>query len=470
VIQLVVFGTGNSAMSFRANLDMEKVEIVSYLDNNVEKHGKEYDGVCILPPSQINSLPYDYIIIASQFTLPIYEQLIKMGVSPVQILPLYPIRHTQQLLKGYRVALSKLYRKSNHKDEHSVTKIDLVSMYHSGCNVRALYSHMPDWVSDRYEVRMKIGIYEDQRQPDCVVTTHRNITLGGDGINVELWHGFPLKAMGKMHSQSDEDSAGNDNWLDAHRIASYSQLYSTLMSACFPTTTEQYAITGLPRNDYLFHSNGRALLGKIFGIPFECKKILLYMPTFRVYKSRETEEGNRLWDNLFDFDQFDEMRFSSFLKDQDLIVIVKLHEFEEQVWKEKVLTNSNILLLSQQLLNHHDLDVYEILNAADILITDYSSVYFDYLLLDRPLLFTPTDLERYRSNRGLLLEPYEWWTPGDKALTQDELQQGIIRALDTPTLYMERRKVVCDMVHHYQDGSSSERVWRMIDHLLGVRK
>ena len=46
------------------------------------------------------------------------------------------------------------------------------------------------------------------------------------------------------------------------------------------------------------------------------------------------------------------------------------------------------------------MEFYETLNAADLLITDYSSVYFDYLLLDRPLIFVPVDLEEYIETRG----------------------------------------------------------------------
>ncbi len=56
----------------------------------------------------------------------------------------------------------------------------------------------------------------------------------------------------------------------------------------------------------------------------------------------------------------------------------------------------NLHILEDNYLRDKRLDLYEVVNAADLLITDYSSIYFDYLLLDRPIIFTPLDLEEYR--------------------------------------------------------------------------
>lgn len=71
------------------------------------------------------------------------------------------------------------------------------------------------------------------------------------------------------------------------------------------------------------------------------------------------------------------------------------------------------------------MDFYNILNAVDILITDYSSIYFDFLLLDRPIIFTPIDYEEYKHNRGFLLEPFDFWAPGDKCFCYEDLKLTI---------------------------------------------
>jgi CDP-ribitol ribitolphosphotransferase len=124
---------------------------------------------------------------------------------------------------------------------------------------------------------------------------------------------------------------------------------------------------------------------------------------------------------------------------------------------------AGIYLLTDSMLNQNRVDLYEILGACDLLITDYSSVYFDFLLLNRPIIFTPTDLEAYRSTRGLLLHPYEFWTPGPKTFNQDDLQQAIFQSFDNPMTYDSERRTISGMAHTYQDDQSSARIWREID-------
>ena len=60
---------------------------------------------------------------------------------------------------------------------------------------------------------------------------------------------------------------------------------------------------------------------------------------------------------------------------------------------------------------------YDFLNVVDVLITDYSSIYFDYLLLNRPIIFHMPDLEEYQKKRGFILDPLDEWTPGDMSTT-----------------------------------------------------
>lgn len=64
---------------------------------------------------------------------------------------------------------------------------------------------------------------------------------------------------------------------------------------------------------------------------------------------------------------------------------------------------------------------YELLAAADVLVTDYSSVWIDHLLVDRPMIAFCPDLDRYRGSRGLALEPHEAWFPGPVVRSLEEL-------------------------------------------------
>jgi len=111
-------------------------------------------------------------------------------------------------------------------------------------------------------------------------------------------------------------------------------------------------------------------------------------------------------------------------------------------------------------------DPYQILSAADLLITDYSSVYFDYLLLDRPTVFVPVDVDQYRAARGFLLEPYEFWTPGPKVLDQEALEAEIRASLDDPTHGADQRHLINSIINQVADNSSCERVWQEIQNML----
>lgn len=115
--------------------------------------------------------------------------------------------------------------------------------------------------------------------------------------------------------------------------------------------------------------------------------------------------------------------------------------------------------------NKEFVDLYEVLSATDILITDYSSVYFDYLLLDKPIIFATPDLKEYQEERGFCLEPFEEWTPGPKVVTQEQLQSAIRNCNKEKDQYYQARRKVRNNVHQYIDGNSSVRVWNFISSL-----
>ena len=112
-----------------------------------------------------------------------------------------------------------------------------------------------------------------------------------------------------------------------------------------------------------------------------------------------------------------------------------------------------------------NMDLYEILPHTDMLITDYSSVYFDYLLLNKPIVFINTDLEKYRETRGLLLEPYDQWTPGLKVREFEELIKVIKNSFSEDT-FIKQRKELIDIFHTYKDGKSTERLEAFIKEIL----
>ena len=96
--------------------------------------------------------------------------------------------------------------------------------------------------------------------------------------------------------------------------------------------------------------------------------------------------------NEFGFENFNSENFNKFLEENNLFLVYKLHPNEESHLNEyKDLINSKFSFhLNNQVLLENNFDFYEVLNCADILITDYSEIFIDYLLLNRPIIFNPT--------------------------------------------------------------------------------
>ncbi|MGE5417627.1 MAG: CDP-glycerol glycerophosphotransferase family protein [Acidobacteriota bacterium] len=380
-----------------------------------------------------------------------------------------------QLLKNMIKPLFKLINMDRRR-------ILLFHQSFSGSNTIALFKLMPSWAAEKYDVRLirdvkpvplkeRIHYFLDLARCSLIVTTHGKRKVRDDQMEIELWHGVPLKAMGIMDRglpQSEKDlTIKIMNQIDV--FASYSQLYSTLMAACCGIDGSRFEITGVPRNDLLFQP-GREALGKVLNQDLSDDRVIFFMPTFRSgYENRE--EGSKDWNNIFGFTEFDNDAFDRFLTENNLKIIAKLHPYEEAKMAAHIIqkADSRIIFLRDSDLEKNNYDLYEVLGAADILVTDYSSVYFDYLLLDRPMIFTPVDLDRYRGSRGLLLEPYEHWTPGPTALDQEAFENEISNCLQDKEYYSRERNILRDIIHRYNDGQSGQRVWELIDRLLDNR-
>ena len=356
--------------------------------------------------------------------------------------------------------------------------ITLVQTSYSGCNARALFKNIPERVARQFTVELikqsnSLEYYSKVMNSDVVVVTEGNYNLNKSMCNpnqivVDLWHGFPLKAMGYEEVTADNTEALPLIWSNVDVIGSYSSLFNDLMERCIRAGEEKYAILGAPRNDLLIQSNGpenllRVMKGKV---DLSEHTVIVFAPTYRTVPSRPNRDGKKDWDNWFGFSHFDSKEFNEFLRDNRVHLLVKLHPAEEKVYRDSIQTFSNVSLLTNSDLEESDLDFYEILNATSALITDYSSVYFDYLLLDKPIVFASCDVEEYRANRGFLLEPYDEWTPGDKAVNQEDLEKAILDALANPGKHAGNRTRVRSVVHHFNDSNSSDRVWSLLARMV----
>ncbi len=278
-------------------------------------------------------------------------------------------------------------------------------------------------------------------------------------LYISLWHGMPVKKIGVMeHDKNVSRMRKLYNRVDL--LIATSDTTKTLLSASLQIDPAKIVITGQPRCDNLFRSINN---GFVHSVLKTNRRVVFFMPTFRQgYLKRD--EGRILnINNIFGFEDFKEREFKEFLENNNITLVCKLHPLEESLFIDKFSNDYGyMVLVTNETLLKNDIDLYMLLGTIDLLITDYSSVYFDYLLLNRPIVFTPTDLEEYEKKRGFLLEPYDFWTPGPKATTQDQLQDEILRSLKNPDYYRKERETINNIINHYKDDRSCERITELI--------
>ncbi|RUT78745.1 CDP-glycerol glycerophosphotransferase family protein [Ancylomarina longa] len=267
---------------------------------------------------------------------------------------------------------------------------------------------------------------------------------------IYLGHGTPMK---KMALQTPVwRKYGKQHQLQKYTyMAACSPLEQIIHGAGFNIDMNHVWVSGLPRNDYLlkeFNLSPELLLRN----PFLDRKIILYAPTWR-------EEGHKT--QFFPFEDFDAGKLSAFLEKEDAYILVRGHK--EDIKRKSIEKHKDFFAIDRVIKADQDRfpDVYQLLPFVDILVTDYSSLWIDYLLLDRPIVYLPYDLEEYRQYKGFFIN-FEENTPGAKPTTQKEFLIHLQRYIAKPQTHAKWRKKIRDLYHEYQEAGSCERVYKKI--------
>lgn len=238
-------------------------------------------------------------------------------------------------------------------------------------------------------------------------------------VIINLWHGVPLKKIGMEQENLSWFTRKYYKYLFANNyegVVTTSSRLVDIMSRSFMVEPDRIKVWGQPRNDMLFLSLNRGeVFRRIYGEDFpEYEKVILYAPTFRDHAPTR----------LFPFEDMDEKELVHWLEKEKIFLCIRLHLYDQtgkewlEAWDSK--PESRIRLLNED----RQADIMEILNVFDLLITDYSSIYIDFLLTGKPMLFLPYDREEYLDERGMNF-PYDQMTPGPKPKSFQEFLNSI---------------------------------------------
>lgn len=288
------------------------------------------------------------------------------------------------------------------------------------------------------------------------------IGFGKKYMIFNLWHGVPLKKIGMEQKNFSKIAKRcykyffSDNYRGV--LTTSSQLVS-VMSKSFLVETKKIKVWGQPRNDMLFiKQDKKSVLSEVYGekLP-EFEKVLLYAPTFR-------DQGGT---QLFPFADFERDRLLRWLEEQKILLCVRFHLYEEKTyrWLEELdVPGSRIRMLNED----KAADIMKILNVFDLLVTDYSSIYIDYLLTGNPIVFLPYDKEEYLDQRGLNFD-YDQVTPGPKPKCFKEFLNSIYELLYNQNSY-EKKQIEVNSFFNEIQSPCCEDICKNVKMLLDEEK
>ncbi|MCT2591316.1 bifunctional glycosyltransferase family 2 protein/CDP-glycerol:glycerophosphate glycerophosphotransferase [Streptomyces sp. N2-109] len=269
-------------------------------------------------------------------------------------------------------------------------------------------------------------------------------------IHLQTHHGTPLKRMGL--DQQPHPAAGMDFRGLLRRAARWdfsisANPHSTeVWDRVYPSAYEHLE-SGYPRNDVLSTATGQDVLAArdALGIPQD-RIALLYLPTMRDYRKGFVP--------LADLGQLSRQL------GEDFVLLVRTHYFYGD---DRALLELHERGLLVDVSRHPSVEQLSL--ASDALITDYSSVMFDYAALDRPMVIYAPDWAAYRASRGVyfdLLSGRPGETPGALARTEDELARVFTSGAWRGPEAEELRRAFRERFSTYDDGYAAERVVRRV--------
>lgn len=268
---------------------------------------------------------------------------------------------------------------------------------------------------------------------------------------VSLWHGMPLKTIMKLDATHPADEV----FRFTCTIAT-SPLFQDVMARAFACDPAQCLLTGQPRNDALFASSD--ILEKMGIDRAAYDRLFLWMPTYRRSAMGDVRtDGNGGAEEGVAFLTGEQLTaLNDELAAMNCLMLIKLHPMQVEIPAEsRAFSHIRFLRKTPGLL-------YHLVGAADALLTDCSSVYMDYLLLDRPIGFVFDDMAQYEANRGFVFDRPLEYMPGATVEDYDGLCGFLHDVAAGRDAFGEARRRVNEKINTYCDNNSSARLLKEV--------
>ncbi len=266
-------------------------------------------------------------------------------------------------------------------------------------------------------------------------------------VYLQTWHGTPLKRLARDISTNYLTKSYLDTM---DREASYWDYLITPNEFCSHILPNAFGFSGeviesgYPRNDRLTTATGsdRQRIRESLGVRDPSVNLVLYAPTWRDFKRTATGK----WDTVNFMDPEIELP-------EGFKMMFRGHSNTIEAHTTKVAGNAIDVTTYP--------DVTDLYLAADVLVTDYSSVMFDYTVTGKPILFLAPDLDRYRAERGFYFD-FESEAPGPILNSDFELLATLMRIDEVSNQYLDKYRAWQRKFNGLEDGSAAKRVVKRV--------
>ena len=256
-----------------------------------------------------------------------------------------------------------------------------------------------------------------------------------------LSHGTPIKSVSSYYPMPD----GID-----YCISAGEDVIPLYVSEFHAKADKTYPL-GFPRNDAL--TNADIDIKSLFPeLTFE--KAVVWYPTYRQHKNGFSVSADML---PIISDEETAIQLNKTAAENKILIVLKPH-FQQDVQYVKKLNLSNLIFIDDEFFTKNNISSYEFVGSCDSLITDYSSIYYDYTLCDKPIALIWQDYEEYKKNPGFAPGAEKYLAGGEKIYTLDQLQSFLVNIANHVDILKNERNAICKMVNASTDGQNTQRV------------
>lgn len=275
-------------------------------------------------------------------------------------------------------------------------------------------------------------------------------------VFVNLWHGMPVKRL-------EEEPAVSSRQTDLLTVTT--GMHGRNIAETWNLDPRHLVETGLPRNDRMLRA-GRAPRPDALTRLTRGRPVVLWLPTYRRSVLGEIRLDGEDFANPFEFPGADLGSVGALADVLGVHVVVKPHPMAPA---PTVTETGSVSVWDQRRLADLGLTLYELLGHADVLVTDHSSVWVDFLLLDRPMVFALADLASYAESRGHYFTPLAEHLPGPIVTDLATLAPALADALEGDP-WAGRRRALRGVHHTHLDDRSAARVAALVQERIGGRR